>query len=195
MRLAGARLLSSSGMHLYQVELMARWKSPMLLHYAQSAPLSKITEEFQQAKGGTDLATKLDSIRQQVEALQNSRQPIDAPLPELEPRINKLENDITALDSRTQQMIKDEINRVRQSWNLRPADFVKNNSSRTWHIVAIDGMAHLPERWTTKCGWKFGLAKFTRSVAPPPEDSRRCDKCWPQENSSSSSNSSSDSEA
>ena len=45
MRLAGARLLSAAGLRLYQVELMARWKSPMLIHYAQSAPLKRVTQE------------------------------------------------------------------------------------------------------------------------------------------------------
>ena len=49
MRLAGARLLSSSGLHLYQVELMARWKSPMLVHYAQTAPLKRLTQEYETA--------------------------------------------------------------------------------------------------------------------------------------------------
>lgn len=70
LRLAGARLLSSSGMRLYQVELMARWKSPMLLHYAQTAPLTKITAEFTSAKNGNNLDVTLDWIKQQLHHLQ-----------------------------------------------------------------------------------------------------------------------------
>lgn len=194
MRLTGARLLSSSGMHLYQVELMARWKSPMLIHYAQSAPLAKITQEFQQAKEGTDLSSKLDVIRKQMDELRTTPSASQSTC-DMEPRLAKLENDLTALDARTKHMIKEEITQVRQRWNLRPADFIFNNSSRTWHIVGIDGIGHHPETWTTKCGWKFGFAKFTRSLTPPSVDARRCDKCWPPQSDSSSTDSSSDSEA
>ena len=148
MRLAGARVLSASGMHLYQVELMARWKSPMLLHYAQTAPLTKITQDFEQAREEEKLSAKLDSIRKQMDELSRCNQ-ADTSSSNMEPRVSKLENDITALDSRTQQMIRDEISQVRKSWSLKPAEYVMNNSSRTWHVVHIDGIAHHPETWST----------------------------------------------
>lgn len=34
LRLAGARHLTATGLHVYQVELMTRWNSPMLLHFS-----------------------------------------------------------------------------------------------------------------------------------------------------------------
>ena len=194
MRLAGARVLSASGMHLYQVELMARWKSPMLLHYAQTAPLTKITQDFEQAREEEKLSAKLDSIRKQMDELSRCNQ-ADTSSSNMEPRVSKLENDITALDSRTQQMIRDEISQVRKSWSLKPAEYVMNNSSRTWHVVHTDGIAHHPETWSTKCGWKFAFSKFTRIVELPSTDIRKCDKCWPCESDSSSSESTSESEA
>ena len=166
----------------------------MLLHYTQTAPLTKITQDFEQAREEEKLSAKRDSIRKQMDELSRCNQ-ADTSSSNMEPRVSKLENDITALDSRTQQMIRDEISQVRKSWSLKPAEYVMNNSSRTWHVVHIDGIAHHPETWSTKCGWKFAFSKFTRSVEHPSTDIRKCDKCWPFESDSSSSESTSESEA
>ena len=48
MRTGGAVHLSSFGLSETKIEAMARWRSPMLLHYARQAPLRAITEEYKQ---------------------------------------------------------------------------------------------------------------------------------------------------
>eukprot|EP00439_Symbiodinium_sp_Y106_P052514 s2027_g7.t1 len=49
-RTGGAVLLAQEGVHLYQIELLARWRSPMLLHYARTAPLTTLTQDYVKAK-------------------------------------------------------------------------------------------------------------------------------------------------
>lgn len=95
----------------------------MLLHYAQAAPLAKIVQEFAQAKDGAGLATKLDSIEKQADELRDSNTTPDATLNAFEPKVMKLENDLTALDMGARQIIKDETEQVRRRWNLRPAEY------------------------------------------------------------------------
>eukprot|EP00435_Cladocopium_sp_Y103_P032900 s3225_g8.t1 len=190
MRLAGARVLSSSGMHLYQIELMARWRSQMLIHYAQTAPLCKITQAYEQSRTGTNLPETLDQVRQQMSQLQNTTRPgFDAH--QFEDRVAALERVIQTLDGCTKAMIQTEIQRVKRDFLNAPSEFVMNRASKTWHVVDIDGMAHPPEQWSTKCGWKFANAKFIRSIDAPTEQCKKCDKCWNNTESDTSSTESS----
>ena len=195
MRLAGARFLSSSGLHLYQVELMARWRSPMLLHYAQTAPLCKITQIYEQARSNSDNSHLLEQIKSQMHVLDNTARIPGADRAQFEERVGILENDLRSLDHRTRQMIQDEIIQVRRQMLTRPSEFIYNISSRTWHMSHTDGMAYLPNCWTTKCGWKFAFSKFTRSMDIPSASSRRCDKCWHDKPDSTSSSDTSESES
>ena len=48
LRIGGSRHLALKGLHTYQIELLARWASPMILHYARAAPLATITETYVQ---------------------------------------------------------------------------------------------------------------------------------------------------
>lgn len=91
LRLAGARLLSASGMRLY----------------AQSAPLAKITQEFEQAKEQERLADTLNNIKMQVQELQRSRRALPQNH-DVEPRVAQIEEDLCSLDERTQRMIRED---------------------------------------------------------------------------------------
>ena len=67
MRAGGAVLLSSEGVHLYQIELMARWKSAMLVHYAKTAPLKKMSRDYVRNKVQQELHSRLDELAQALE--------------------------------------------------------------------------------------------------------------------------------
>lgn len=69
LRLAGLQLLASSGLRLYQVELMARWKSSMILHYAQTAPLTGITHELSDTVARQNFCAQPDTLNEEMSAL------------------------------------------------------------------------------------------------------------------------------
>lgn len=194
MRLAGARLLSASGMHLYQVELMARWKSPMLIHYAQTAPLAKITQVYENARSNADTSRLLDEVRAQMEALSKAEPVKNSDMTQFESRVTAVEQKLNGMDAQTRNMIQSEITKVRHEVLTSPSEFVMNLSSKTWHKVCMDGLAISPTQWTTKCGWRFGMSKFIRRVDPPSNGCKKCDKCWDIDNDSSSSSDSSESD-
>ena len=62
MRTGGAVLLASEGVHMYQIELMARWKSAMLVHYAKTAPLKKMSRDYVRNKTQQELHSRLDEL-------------------------------------------------------------------------------------------------------------------------------------
>ena len=194
MRLAGARLLSSSGLHLYQVELMARWKSPMLLHYAQTAPLKRLTQEYETANDRLNTHRIIEQLKTQMSTLQHLCRS-SPETEEVNQRIAEVEKGLTHLDTKTTNMIKEEIESVRMKLIHRPTDFVQNETSRVWHLVSVDGVANPPPSWSTKCGWKFANSHFLRASKLPEGRILKCDKCWhldrPAEDTDTSSSSSS----
>ena len=177
MRLAGARLLSSSGLHLYQVELLARWKSPMLLHYAQSAPLKRLTQEYQTANDRLNTHHIIEQLKGQINSMQQMiRSPQDHQ--DFVTRVKEAEEGMTQLDAKTTLMIKEQIEQVKLRLVNRPTDFVQNEASKVWHLVSVDGVANPPLTWSTKCGWKFANSQFIRATNLPIIKCTKCDKCF-----------------
>lgn len=192
MRLAGARMLSAAGLHIYQIELLARWKSPMLLHYAQSAPLTRLTEDY----AGTTRSNRddlLDTIRHEISCLDRKPQ-TDTTITDIQNKLNELEVKLQSVDARTGTMIQEQLLRIKQQLLDRPCEYLRNLTSGTWHVVQQDGIGHAPANWTTICGWKFAMAQFVRCAKAPTVKDKRCDKCFPDtgHNSTDSDSSSSD---
>eukprot|EP00971_Amphidinium_carterae_P255328 5068872-Amphidinium_carterae.1 len=48
-RVEGARRLTSIGVDMHKVQLLARWASPMILRYAGEAPLDSLTQDYVRA--------------------------------------------------------------------------------------------------------------------------------------------------
>ena len=67
-RLGGAQLLAREGLLIVQIELMARWVSPMILHDAKSAPLTHITEDYEKLKSERELHKRLDELASNLDA-------------------------------------------------------------------------------------------------------------------------------
>ena len=176
MRLAGARYLASSGLRIYQIELMARWKSPMILHYARSAPLTRLTQQFQDLTTRQNLNEILDDLQQRVKELQSKTLAVS--MIDWERKMKILEDRMAELDLSTKNMIRQECHQLKQSMFDIPAQYVQNILSGAWHKISVDGLTESPCFWTTRCGWKFGGSQFRRSNDQP--ESRRCDKCWPK---------------
>lgn len=91
-------------------------------------------------------------------------------------------------------MIMSEILKARREFIAMPSEYVMNHTAKMWRKVCMDGLAIAPAQWTTKCGWRFGLSKFIKSVDPPSGDGKKCDQCWDVDNETSSTSDSSESE-
>ena len=191
MRLAGACFLAAAGLHPYQIELMARWNSPMLVHYAKSAPLKKITQEYLGLASNHNMAETIEDLKRQMDEIRTDlccpqqQNDIRACAPEIETRFRDLQDGIQEMelkyqeiDFSTRKMIQEEIDQIRNQIVNRPCEYIQNLSSGTWHSVLIDGLGYHPTSWATKCGWKFGMAPVVRSSALPKENSKLCDKCF-----------------
>ncbi|CAK0840196.1 unnamed protein product, partial [Prorocentrum cordatum] len=134
-RLGGAGMLASVGLHVYQIELIARWHSPMLLYYAKEAPLNKITQDFVEKK----------SLLHVNEA------------------IHQLESKINDVDSRAAAALEREIRNLRNGICAPDKGAtIKNNATGSWRKAAVEGLHISPDLWRTKCGWKFGRGTYSR---------------------------------
>lgn len=149
----------------------------MLIHYAQAAPLCKITQLYEQSRSGANLTEILEQVKQQMSQLQSRTRPeFDAH--QFEDRVAALERDIQTLVGCTRAMVQTGNPESQERISQHSFDFVMNRASKTWHVVDTDGMAHPPEERSTKCGWKFAKAKFFWSIDAPTEHGKRCNKCW-----------------
>ena len=48
-RSTGAVLLARMGIEIFKIQLLARWASPVVMHYAREAPMATITAQFKSA--------------------------------------------------------------------------------------------------------------------------------------------------
>ena len=55
LRVMGARELAAAGIELFKIQLLARWKSPVIMRYAAEAPLVAITGDYRKASKSRDL--------------------------------------------------------------------------------------------------------------------------------------------
>lgn len=178
LRLAGARLLTAAGLHVYQVELMARWNSPMLLHYARAAPLTKVTQEYENAIHRNSITAALDQLRQQMQDLRNDQGERPRRDNSVTDRMTVIENRLQVLDEFTRRLVQSELEQVKLQLLDKPAEFIKNTITGTWHKAAVDGLGHPPSRWKTRCGWPFGLNEFCRNSKLPSNLIKKCDRCF-----------------
>eukprot|EP00435_Cladocopium_sp_Y103_P041955 s490_g11.t1 len=134
LRLAGSRMLASAGLHVYQIELMARWRSPMLLHYAQTAPLTRITEELADATSRKCMSEKFDRFREEFRRLEKDLKGNSYEGSAIQ-RIEKIESQLLGIDSRTDNMIREKLQQLRNQLLDKPCEYVRNLSSGTWHVA------------------------------------------------------------
>ena len=149
----------------------------MLLHYAQSAPLKRLTQEYQTANDRLNTHHIIEQLKGQINSMQ---QMIKSPQDHQDfvTRVKEMEEGMTQLDAKTTLMIKEQIEQVKLRLVNRPTDFVQNEVSKVWHLVLVDGVANPPLTWSTKCGWKFANSQFIRATNLPTIKCIKCDKCF-----------------
>ena len=161
MRTGGASLLSRLGLDSARIEAMARWNSPMLLHYARTAPLRAITSEFRcrAASSSSSNTTVEPSL---ISNLQTA-------ISDLKTRLDA----VLEADARWEQRLS-----ILESANA-PTQFVQNCTSGVWHKTMEHGTG-IPS--ATVCGWCYVGSVVTVIASLPADVDHKlvCGKCLPK---------------
>ncbi|CAK0805315.1 unnamed protein product, partial [Prorocentrum cordatum] len=151
------RMLARTGVHVYLIELIARWHAPMLPHHAREAPLHQISSEFVELRAMNKESGTSRDIMAKLESL--SATPIEAN--------------------------SDLVDRAR-AWESAPrserqgrAEHVKNDGSSVWRRLAVEGLGIPADQRRTTCGWRFAFRRYTLAAGCLQQGAERCEKCFP----------------
>ncbi|CAK0854842.1 unnamed protein product, partial [Prorocentrum cordatum] len=151
------RMLARTGVHVYLIELVARWHAPMLPHHAREAPLHQISSEFVELRAMNKESGTSRDIMAKLESL--SATPIEAN--------------------------SDLVDRAR-AWESAPraerqgrAEHVKNDGSSVWRRLAVEGLGIPADQRRTTCGWRFAFHRYTLAAGCLQQGAERCEKCFP----------------
>ena len=162
-RVSGARTLSALGIELYKIEILARWRSPMVLHYAQQAPLDSITKDLNSALQKSTMAEVLQGLKDKVGEIVTHLEHVDTAT-------------VKNLDEAS--AIRDRVAFLEQA-NL-PGGYVINLKSCVIHrVMRGPGDKVAPIYWATPCGWEFGLAPHELLTNEPGGEPKWCRICCP----------------
>ena len=130
--------------------LMARWSSPIVLHCAQEAPFTSLTDTYRRR------------VREAA-----AHQDAEVQLPLLKSQLARVEQEIAKLCSGASS-----------STPSPTAALVLNEPSGVLHQVIPGITEQEPAFWKSKCGWSFAFCHFTLiSVASEAPASTRCRAC------------------
>ena len=143
--------LSGIGLDSVRIEGLARWRSPMLLHYAKLAP-----QEYRRRAHESDV-------------LHGTRQP--------DIKIAALESTMARV---TERLDRDDAGEVEVGPANRGLDlFVKNFDSNKWHLSVVHEIANATG--ITECKWCYTRHNsITSGVEPTGIGVLVCNRCLPR---------------
>ena len=156
LRTGGAVTLSGLGLEAAHIECMARWSSPMLLHYARLAPLKSLTSEYikrarhgEQSLDAATLSSKLGALQSTVESLARR---LDRDLEDCDIPVTGAGLDI----------------------------YVLNCKSAIWHLATVHNMSLASG--VTVCKWEYSHHSSTFAHTEPKAQHGRvyCNRCLPR---------------
>ena len=143
---------------------MARWSSPIILHYVRSAPLLGLTAHVADLQSGSSLAKTLK---------------------DLQARVDEVDAKLATLDVHTANHLRQELANVsRRGGHLSDRvqeegyRFVVNTvTSKCQGILTHLGFP--TKHWEAKCGGKFGFAPHMVVTQPLEDRTLSCSRCFP----------------
>ena len=156
LRTGGAVTLAGLGLDAARIECLARWSSPMLLHYARLAPLKTLTSEYiertrqgEHSASAVSLSSKLEALQATVAALARR---LDRDGAEVDIPITGVGLDI----------------------------FVLNCKSSIWHLSTVHNMSLATG--VTVCKWEYSHhSSFTFHSEPKAQKGKvYCNRCLPR---------------
>ena len=168
--------MAAHGLELFKLQLLARWSSDVILRYVRESPLKTLTSDYLRKQGANSVDEILAAMQSQSEEVKKR---------------------LESLDTRTMDMIKQEVSlRARQVASDPPKTFSANSledyENKTLNLVenlktgavhrVLTGSAEIsPMLWSTVCGWKFGKSPTDRPSNLPASWRSICEKCLPTE--------------
>ena len=196
MRVSGAQMLASSGIHIQLVQLLGRWSSQAIERYVQESHMTQVPNIPSEVLVGDDLQRGARDLRSSVG---DAAQPRQIEAPEVVPSASEAAGPppwdaISAGPSQDDfDQLQLQVEAIRSTMNKPKEVYVARYRARVLHIGMMEELNNPPHAWRTKCGWCYGLTNFIRLAEVHP-GSRQCKKCFglgDQDSSDSDSDSSS----
>ena len=161
LRTGGAVALANLGLDSTKIECMARWNSPMLMHYIRSAPLKSITAEFQLHRRLKESKHNLQNTAAESKALRAAIGSLIKRLAQNEASMDEWSERVEALEDAN-----------------APSQFVRNIESGIWHFSRTHTAGMFCK---TTCGWSYaGLAiEVASSISDKIPHKSLCGRCLP----------------
>ena len=135
---------------------MARWKSAVLIHYAKTAPLKKMSRDYVHGKVQQE-HTRLDELAQALEDVERHGAGKPSQLERAEFIADRIKGPM-------KRMAQEEVATLKKQLLSAPSAFIQNPDRRkTWHRASVDGYLRPPNTWRTLRGWPHGLDAFVRA--------------------------------
>ena len=158
--------LSSIGIEVSKIMLLARWDSPVVFHYCRLAPLKTITQDFKKA------TLKHSHIRTGVEPNE-----LEALLRKSTLKVKRQMHEFAKHYEVTRQGLLEAMTTLEKK--VGPKEFLDNRKNRMGHRV-LASVLDAGNAAITVCGCKYAKAiiKTTRNAC---QDLKlRCDTCFPE---------------
>ena len=177
LRIAGAQMLSSSGVERALIQLLGRWTSTAVLRYTQDSALLRVPSIPSQVLGGGESASQPVQLR--LEPPGHEGPPA---APAAAPVVKAARPKASASSVRALQA---EMEQVKQAIHRPPQTFVFRPRAKILHKAAVNEADNEPRKWRTMCGWTYGTSTFLRTHTEQ-DGNRKCKKCFDMDDQSSS---------
>eukprot|EP00971_Amphidinium_carterae_P349352 6490973-Amphidinium_carterae.1 len=175
LRTGGAHYLAQHGVELLKIELLGRWRSPLVTHYAGLAPLADLAADLNRRKLGHHLREVVEQVSSNMSLLQT--------------RMASWE-DKAQLWLDRERLSRQEFQAELLS-KLMPK-LVLNTGSGVLHKTESRRDDH-PQDWKTVCGWRYGTTGHQwMSSSEDASSFAKCERCFPPSSTLSDTSSTSD---
>eukprot|EP00435_Cladocopium_sp_Y103_P032525 s1402_g8.t1 len=185
LRIAGAQMMSASGVELSLIQLLGRWTSTAVLRYTQDSALVRVPQIPRQVlsqDGGQPQRVQLSMAPQTPAPVQQDEQTTSAT------RSARPKAFASAVRS-----LQAEMEQIKGALSAPPETFVFRPKARILHRASRYEANNEPAKWRTPCGWNYGSRTFLRTASED-DGTRKCKKCFDLSDHSSSDSSDSSSE-
>ena len=157
-RSTGAVFLTSLGLELFRIQLLARWSSPVIMRYCRLAPLSSITDHVREHQATNSVAKFLASLKKDVSGMSSQMAKMEEDtlkLLNIEAKVDKLETAAAAAS--------------------QVPEYVINDDTGCCHKILVHSGP--PVDWITPCRFEFGRVRHTISNELVAGYKRLCHRC------------------
>ena len=164
-RSTGAVVLARLGIEVFKIQLLARWASDVVLHYARGAPMETITSQVRSALADKTVTDLIEHLTAEV---------------------SQPKEDMAKMDTHTAKLLDIEAEVVRLTQEAESTPAAKEDTEEAQYVInTITNKCHKiltrtgnPRNWKTRCTWVYGLGYYEICSSPPSGSYKDlCDTC------------------